>query len=95
MNGICSGCQPNRTNSSSPIGAKHRPSPNHHCQRNGCFCDLCNPEMVWKPLTQEQWLIATEALWKFYIENTKILIQMVKQKKLKPNMKDDGEKAHG
>jgi hypothetical protein len=40
-------------------------------------------------------LIATEALWKFYIENTKILIQMVKQKKLKPNMKDDGEKAHG
>jgi hypothetical protein len=87
---ICSGCQPNRTDSRGPIGAKHRPSPTHHCSHNGCFCDLCNPQYAWRPLSKDEWeesVHALEALGSFYIDNTKILIEMVKQKKLKPNMK--------
>ena len=92
---ICSGCQPNRTDSRGPIGAKHRPSPKHHCQGNGCLCDLCNLEMAWKPLTQEQWLLAVGTLGEFYIKNTKTLIQMVKQKKLKPDMPKKEETSNG
>lgn len=81
---ICSGCQPARME-----GVKHKSSPMHSCRGNGCLCDLCNPEMAWHPVSDEQyttWVTAMGKLGEFYVENTKTLIQMVKQKKLKPNM---------
>ena len=51
---------------------------------------MCNREYAWRPLSKDEWeesVHTLEALGSFYIDNTKILIEMVKQKKLKPNMK--------
>jgi hypothetical protein len=56
--------------------------------------------MHWKPITEKEFqrqLNLLEPFGKlggFYINNTKILIQMLKQKKLKPSMpekKDDSD----
>ena len=75
---ICSGCQPKRSSDN----AKHKSKAAHRCSGNGCLCGSCNS---WHPVTDTEYKTWMANLGGFYVENTKLLVKMVKSKKLKPD----------